>query len=80
LAKLILAGYFPLEVPVSYKSRGFDEGKKIRIFRDPLGWVVAILRCRFLSPASERRPAVKAAPSTRSPTGATAEAASAARD
>jgi hypothetical protein len=49
LGKLIRAGFHPLEVPVSYKSRGFDEGKKIRIFRDPPTWVRAILNCRFAS-------------------------------
>jgi glycosyltransferase involved in cell wall biosynthesis len=47
LGKLIRAGYDPLEIPVSYQSRGFDEGKKIRVFRDPLTWVFAILKCRF---------------------------------
>ncbi len=47
LGKLIRAGFTPLEVPVSYKSRGFDEGKKIRIFRDPMTWVAAILKTRF---------------------------------
>jgi glycosyltransferase involved in cell wall biosynthesis len=47
LAKLIRAGYQPLEVPVSYSSRGFDEGKKTRVIRDPLTWVRAILWHRF---------------------------------
>jgi glycosyltransferase involved in cell wall biosynthesis len=47
LGKLMRSGFMPLEIPVSYRSRGFDEGKKIRIFRDPLTWVVAIFRCRF---------------------------------
>jgi glycosyltransferase involved in cell wall biosynthesis len=47
LGKLIRAGHAPLEVPVSYRSRGFDEGKKIRIFRDPVTWVFAIFRSRF---------------------------------
>jgi glycosyltransferase involved in cell wall biosynthesis len=47
LGKLIRAGFTPLEVPVSYKSRGFDEGKKIRIFRDPGTWILAIVKCRF---------------------------------
>lgn len=47
LAMLIRAGYPPLEIPVSYTSRGFHEGKKIRIFRDPLTWIFAIVRCRF---------------------------------
>jgi glycosyltransferase involved in cell wall biosynthesis len=51
VAKLIRAGYHPVEVPVSYKSRGFGDGKKIRIWRDPATWVLAMLRCRFLSPA-----------------------------
>ncbi|MGZ3689611.1 MAG: glycosyltransferase family 2 protein, partial [Bdellovibrionota bacterium] len=47
VAKLIRSGYSPVEVPVSYSSRGFEEGKKIRVFRDPLTWVWAILRFRF---------------------------------
>jgi glycosyltransferase involved in cell wall biosynthesis len=46
LGKLIRAGFMPVEVPVSYSSRGFDEGKKIRIFRDPITWVLAIVKCR----------------------------------
>jgi glycosyltransferase involved in cell wall biosynthesis len=56
LGKLIRAGFRPLEVPVSYKSRGFDEGKKIRIFRDPPSWIIAILKSRFMSlDAAKRR-------------------------
>jgi glycosyltransferase involved in cell wall biosynthesis len=47
LGKLIRAGFIPLEIPVSYASRGFEQGKKIRIFRDPWTWVAAILKCRF---------------------------------
>jgi glycosyltransferase involved in cell wall biosynthesis len=47
LGKLIRAGFEPMEVPVSYESRGFSEGKKIRIVADPVTWVVAILKCRF---------------------------------
>jgi glycosyltransferase involved in cell wall biosynthesis len=47
LGKLIRSGFMPLEVPVSYKSRGFDEGKKIRVWRDPITWLAAILVCRF---------------------------------
>jgi glycosyltransferase involved in cell wall biosynthesis len=60
LGKLIRAGYVPLEVPVSYKSRGFDEGKKIRIWRDPATWVLAIFRCRFQSAAVGGRHGVRA--------------------
>jgi glycosyltransferase involved in cell wall biosynthesis len=47
--KLMRAGFRPLEVPVSYRSRGFDDGKKIRLLRDPVTWVAAILKSRFAS-------------------------------
>ena len=47
LGKLLRAGFHPLEVPVFYESRGFDEGKKIRMLRDPATWVLAILKTRF---------------------------------
>ena len=56
LGKLMRAGFSPLEVPVSYKSRGFDEGKKIRILRDPLTWVVAIFKSRFTTLLSKASP------------------------
>jgi hypothetical protein len=46
-AKLIRAGYVPVEIPVSYRSRSFTEGKKIRVLQDPLSWVVACVRYRF---------------------------------
>ncbi|HEY6824089.1 MAG TPA: glycosyltransferase family 2 protein, partial [Steroidobacteraceae bacterium] len=74
LGKLIRAGYVPLEVPISYKSRGFDEGKKIRILRDPVAWLLAILRCRFSSTGRARRRLHEAAASRRSPSGVTVEA------
>lgn len=49
VAKLIRSGFQPFEVPVSYRSRGFAAGKKVRIFRDPLTWIRAIFRFRFES-------------------------------
>lgn len=55
VAKLIRSGNVPIEVPVSYSSRGFAEGKKIRVLRDPLTWVVAILRFRFSALRSAER-------------------------
>jgi glycosyltransferase involved in cell wall biosynthesis len=55
LGKLIRAGFTPLEVPVSYKSRGFDEGKKIRIVRDGVRGVFAILRFGLMTPPRKRR-------------------------
>ena len=47
LIKLLLKGYLPLEVPVSYCSRSFKQGKKIRLFRDPPTWLRADLRYRL---------------------------------
>jgi glycosyltransferase involved in cell wall biosynthesis len=46
LGKLIAHGYLPVEIPISYQSRGFDEGKKIRMIRDPLTWLAALIRYR----------------------------------
>jgi glycosyltransferase involved in cell wall biosynthesis len=47
LAKLLRAGAKPLEIPVSYSSRDFKEGKKIRPFSDPISWIIAIIKFRF---------------------------------
>jgi glycosyltransferase involved in cell wall biosynthesis len=57
LGKLLLAGYHPLEVPVTYRSRGFDQGKKIRVLRDPVTWIYAIVRCRVSGRLAQRSPA-----------------------
>jgi hypothetical protein len=45
--KLVLKGYRPLEIPVSYRARSFKQGKKIRFFRDPPGLIAADLRYRL---------------------------------
>lgn len=47
VAKLIRLGFNPLEVPVSYESRGFEKGKKVNILRDPFMWVWSIVKFRF---------------------------------
>lgn len=47
VAKLIRLGYYPAEVPVSYQSRSFKQGKKIDALRDPLMWVWAIFKFRY---------------------------------
>jgi 2-polyprenyl-3-methyl-5-hydroxy-6-metoxy-1,4-benzoquinol methylase len=47
LIKLIRRGFKPLEIPVNYRSRSFLEGKKVRMFSDPITWVRAILKFRF---------------------------------
>ena len=46
LIKLVRRGYRPIEIPVSYVSRSFTEGKKISIFRDPLNWMWALVKYR----------------------------------
>lgn len=45
--KLIRKGYRPLEIPVNYRSRSFGEGKKVRVVRDPLTWMWALIKYRF---------------------------------
>ncbi len=47
LIKLVRNGHRPIEIPISYTSRSFKEGKKIRIFRDPLTWMRALVVARF---------------------------------
>lgn len=47
LIKLIRRGHRPIEIPISYKSRSFKEGKKISMFRDPITWLWALARFRF---------------------------------
>ncbi len=48
LGKLIRLGYLPIEVPITYTSRGFEEGKKVNVWRDPFSWLKAIVKYRFL--------------------------------
>jgi hypothetical protein len=47
VCKLLRAGYQPVEVPVNYRSRSFEQGKKVRTFGDPPTWIRSILKCRF---------------------------------
>jgi glycosyltransferase involved in cell wall biosynthesis len=47
LIKLVRKGYRPIEIPVAYRSRSFAEGKKVRMFRDPLTWMKALIKYRF---------------------------------
>lgn len=58
LGKLIRRGYRPQEIPVTYNSRSFETGKKVRFFRDPPTWVAACIRFRLsrIPPALPRRP------------------------
>ncbi len=56
MAKLIRRGHVPVEVPVTYDSRDFESGKKVRLFRDPLTWIVACLRFRVVPVEPQPRP------------------------
>jgi SAM-dependent methyltransferase len=47
VCKLVRRGHVPVEVPVNYRSRSFDEGKKVRFFRDPITWLETIIASRF---------------------------------
>ncbi|MEI6349756.1 MAG: glycosyltransferase [Verrucomicrobiota bacterium] len=48
LIKLIRKGYRPIELPVNYRARSFKEGKKVRLFRDPITWLRALIWLRFV--------------------------------
>jgi hypothetical protein len=45
--KLALQGHSAMEIPVNYVARGFDEGKKIRFWRDAIPSYFAFFRYRF---------------------------------
>jgi 2-polyprenyl-3-methyl-5-hydroxy-6-metoxy-1,4-benzoquinol methylase len=47
IMKLLRKGYKPLELPINYRARSFQEGKKVRMIRDPLTWLVALVRFRL---------------------------------
>lgn len=47
LMKLVRKGHRPIEIPISYTSRSFKQGKKISMFRDPLTWLWAVVKYRF---------------------------------
>jgi glycosyltransferase involved in cell wall biosynthesis len=47
LIKLVRRGNRPLEIPISYRSRSFSEGKKVTMVRDPLTWLWALAKYRF---------------------------------
>jgi hypothetical protein len=66
LIKLLRKGYRPMELPVNYRSRSFQEGKKVRMFRDPLSWLAALarLRCAEINPLNVVEQARHSRPAT----------------
>ena len=47
VCRLVKRGYSPMEVPVNYVARGFDEGKKVRFVNDFFPSFFMFFRCRF---------------------------------
>lgn len=47
VSKLIRRGHKPIEIPVSYMSRHFSDGKKVSFIKDPPTWLVALIKYRF---------------------------------
>jgi glycosyltransferase involved in cell wall biosynthesis len=47
LIKLIRKGYKPIEIPITYRSRSFADGKKIRMWSDPITWIKALIKYRI---------------------------------
>ncbi len=47
LGKAIKLGSIPLEVPVYYQARSYKEGKKVRIFLDPIKWMIILFKVKF---------------------------------
>jgi hypothetical protein len=47
VCKIVRNGFEPLEVPVNYVARGFDEGKKINFLLDAYPSYYQLFRCRF---------------------------------
>jgi glycosyltransferase involved in cell wall biosynthesis len=48
VAKFIKKGYIPIEVPVSYSSRSFSEGKKVIFHREAIKNIIAMIKYRFI--------------------------------
>jgi SAM-dependent methyltransferase len=47
LIKLVKKGFRPIEIPVNYRSRSFEDGKKVSMIRDPITWLQIILKLRL---------------------------------
>ena len=47
VAKFIKKGYIPVEVPVSYVSRSFSEGKKVVFYKVAIKVFIVVIKVRF---------------------------------
>ncbi len=46
--KLTRKGFVPIEIPINYNSRGIKEGKKVRMLKDPILWLICFVRYRYV--------------------------------
>jgi glycosyltransferase involved in cell wall biosynthesis len=46
VGKFALIGAVPIEISASYESRDYDQGKKVRLIRDPLTWIRVVWKVR----------------------------------
>jgi hypothetical protein len=44
---LVKSGYHPVEIPVNYTSRSYQEGKKVSFFRDGSTILWTFIKYRF---------------------------------
>ena len=65
VCKIVRNGYDPLEVPVNYVARSFEEGKKINFLLDAYPSYYQLFRCRF-GPHLRSTPATITGATTRS--------------
>ena len=49
VSKLVKKGYNPLEVPVTYNSRGWDQGKKYSLLSDTPGVIWIMIKVKFFN-------------------------------
>ena len=47
--RFVRKGYVPVELPISYKARSFEEGKHIALFATPIEGLKALVRSRFIA-------------------------------
>ena len=47
VCKIVRSGFEPMEVPINYAARGFDEGKKVKFLIDAYPSYYQLFRCRL---------------------------------
>ncbi len=47
VGRFIMAGFTPLEIPITYESRDYSQGKKVKLIADPISWMIVLAKIRF---------------------------------